>query len=254
VLRRPAGELFQPQGTRVSSHLSFNCFVTLKVAPRTSAQAGSTGAGRGKARGVMAGSVMRDRVMVVERHLVGAANGGGRSLALAMPSFASRPFRAGVRSGDSSAERRQTGGRTQFNGAGDAGAIGSNSAMRTAGSDAAGMRADGRVFAVPRGLLQTAEAAQAFGHMVRRLRRQESRMTPMAAVAVRRASAAPGSGEGERSLSRDTTFTAHGIGMELPTTAMRAQAADVNIEALASKVMQQIDRRLVAHRERMGRI
>jgi len=40
----------------------------------------------------------------------------------------------------------------------------------------------------------------------------------------------------------------------LPTTAMRAQAADVNIEALASKVMEQIDRRLVAHRERMGRI
>jgi hypothetical protein len=128
--------------------------------------------------------------------------------------------------------------------------IGSISPMGPFAADGA----DGRVFAAPRGLLQTEEAAQTFGHMVRRLRRQESRVTPVAAVA-RRASDAPRS-ERDESSSHDRTFTAPGIGMgmSMPTAMQMQAAADVNIEALASKVMLQIDRRLVAHRERMGRI
>jgi hypothetical protein len=101
-------------------------------------------------------------------------------------------------------------------------------------------------------LLRTEEAAQAFGHLVRRLRRQESRVMPVAAVA-RRAAEAPRS-EREDFSSRDQTFTPPRIGMGMPTAMQMQAGADVNIEALASKVMQQIDRRLVAHRERMGRI
>jgi hypothetical protein len=256
VLRRTAVELFQPRAARVSSHLSFNCFVTLKVAPRAGTQPASTSAGRGRTRGVMAGGVMRERVMVVERHFVGTARGGARLVSSPLPSFASRPLRGSGRdgasgSGDLLPGRRQTGGTTTFDYAGDRRAIGSAWALRTSAADDAGMRSDGRVFAAPRGLLQTEEAAQTFGHLVRRLRRQESRVTPVAAVA-RRAAEAPRS-EREESATRDDTFTAHGIGMGAPP-AMRMQAADVNIEALASKVMQQIDRRLVAHRERMGRI
>ena len=113
--------------------------------------------------------------------------------------------------------------------------------------------AAGRVFAAPRGMLQTEEATQAFGHMVRRLRRRESRMTPVAAVA-RRAEAPRSEPERDDWTPRDRTFTAAGIGTGMPAAMQVQAAADVNIEALASKVMQQIDRRLVAHRERMGRI
>ena len=79
-------------------------------------------------------------------------------------------------------------------------------------------------------------------------------MTPVTAVA-RRASEAPKSErEHEDWAPRDRTFTTSGIGMGMPTAMQMQAAADVNIEALASKVMQQIDRRLIAHRERMGRI
>jgi hypothetical protein len=251
VLRRPV-ELFQPQAARVSSHLSFNCFVTLKVAPRggAGAQAASTSAGRGRTRGVMAGGVMRERVMVIERHFVGTAR-GARSLSSPLPSsFASRPSRAAA-SNALLPGRRKTSGTTAFGDVGDRGAIGSAWAMRPSVDDAE-MRSDGRVFAAPRGLLQTEEAAQTFGHLVRRLRRQESRVTPVAAVA-RRAAEAPRS-EREEPATHDRTFTTHGIGMGMPTAMQMQAAADVNIEALASKVMQQIDRRLVAHRERMGRI
>jgi hypothetical protein len=253
VLRRPAVELFQPQGARVSSHLSFNCFVTLKVAPRTGAQPGSTSAGRGRIRGVMAGGVMRERVMVVERHFVGTERGGARSVLSPLPSsFVSHPNRDAALSAPL-AGRRQTHASSAFSGPGDRGAIGSAWTMRTTG-DAADVRSDGRVFAAPRGLLQTEEAAQTFGHLVRRLRRQESHVTPVAAVAAtRRAAEAPRS-EREESATRGGTYTPHGIGMGMPTAMQMQAAADVNIEALASKVMQQIDRRLIAHRERMGRI
>jgi hypothetical protein len=256
VLRRPARELFQPQGARVSSHLSFNCFVTLRVAPRVAAATASTGGGRGRARGVMAGGVMagnaiRERVMVVERHVAPSAR--EHSISSLLPMFVSRPLPAAGRDGASSSSsrgRRQAHAWPPVEAAGDHGAIGSISLPRM--FTAEGM--DGRVFAAPRGLLQTEEAAQAFGHMVRRLRRQESRMTPVAAV-TRRAPEAPGSErEGDERAPRDRTFTAPGIGLGMPTAMQMQAAADVNIEALASRVMQQIDRRLIAHRERMGRI
>jgi hypothetical protein len=255
VLRRTTVELFQPQGARVSSHLSFNCFVTLKVAPRAGGQAASTGAGRGRTRGVMAGGVMRERMMVVERQVAPTAFGRMRPVSSPLPPLVSRPLRASGRdgaSGDRLSGRRETGGTTTLSGLGDRRSIGSALAMRTSAGDAEGMRPDGRVFAAPRGLLQTEDAAQTFGHLVRRLRRQESRVTPVTAVA-RRASEVAKS-EHEESASHGHTLTSPAIGIGMPTAMQMQAAADVNIEALAGKVMQQIDRRLIAHRERMGRI
>lgn len=233
VLRRPVTELFQPHGVRVSSHLSFNCFVTLKAAPRVAAPTAPAGAGRGRTRGVMAGSVIRERVMVVERHIEPGVHGRGRAMVSPLSPLVSRrrgdAVQTGTTNGDATARRGTT-----------------------AAAGVANGRADQRVFAAPRGLLQTEEAAQTFGQLVRRFRRQESRMTPVAAVA-RRAPDAPRS-ERDDLASHERAFTAPRIGMGMPTAMQMQAAADVNIEALASKVMQQIDRRLVAHRERMGRI
>ena len=212
VLRRSARELFQPQGARVSSRSFFNCFVTLKVAPRAAAATASTGGERGRARGVMAGSVMRERVLVVERHVTPAAR--GRSISSPLPVFASRPLPAGG-DGASSApwpRHRQTHGSPTV-AMRERGAIGSISSPGMSAAEGA----DRRVFAAPRGLLQTEEAVQAFGHMVRRLRRQELRLTPVTAVA-RRASEAPKSErEHEDWAPRDRTFTTSGIGMGMPT-------------------------------------
>lgn len=246
-------ELFQPQGARVSSHLSFNCFVTLKVAPRTAAPAASAGVGRGRTRGVMAGSVIRERVMVVERHPALADHGRVRAVTSPVPPFVSR------RPGNAARTGTSTGETTSRQRTADELALLTRDARRSIGSiPANGVlapdgRVDGRVFAAPRGLLQTEEAAQTFGHLVRRLRRQESRVTPVTAVA-RRAAEAPRAGGRDDFAARDQTFAAPRIGMGMPSAMQTQAAAEVNIESLASKVMQQIDRRLVAHRERMGRI
>jgi hypothetical protein len=249
VLRRPV-ELFQPQAARVSSHLALNCFVTLKVTPRAAVQAMTTRVERRKAGSVMAGGVMRDRVRLVERHVASVERGGGARVASPASSLYSRRRIEADRGVSTSAvaARRAAGG-SPFGGF-----DGRDGSARSALSDSIDMRSDGRVFAAPRGLLQTEEAARTFGHMIRRLGRQESRVTPVASVAVaRRATEAP-RGEPRTPAMSETTFTAQSAGMGM-TTAMRMQAgADVNIEALASKVMQQIDRRVVAHRERMGRI
>jgi hypothetical protein len=248
VLRRPL-ELFQPQAAHVSSHLALNCFVTLKVAPRAAAPTAATRVERRNAGGV-AGVVMRERLTVVERPLssVGRSGNTRASIASVSPLYSRR--RADESRPVVATMRRAAVGGPAF-GAFD-GRDGNPSATRMSGS--ADMQSDARVFAAPRGLLRTEDAARTFGHLVRRLSRQETRVTPVASVAVARRSTEAPPGVPRTPVMSESTYSAPGIGMGA-TTAMQMQAAgDVNIEALASRVMQQIDRRLVAHRERMGRI
>lgn len=240
VLRRPATELFQSQGTRVSSHPSFNCFVTLRVAPRGGVLAGSAATGLERRRGVT-----RDRVVVVERQqLASAAPGHVPTVTSPVPPLVSRRAvgETWTATGGETAFRRGA-GRLALPARDTRGAL-------TADADGPG---GGRVFAAPRGLLQTEEAAQAFGQIVQRLRRQESRVTPVLTAVARRTAEAPRN-DRDDSGAREQTFTTPRIGMGMPNAMQMQASGDVNIEALASKVMQQIDRRLVAHRERMGRI